>query len=123
MNYVITDKHREKLARATHTTGQIAKVSKIALGIGGMDGGDVRVPSGGDTGLKTEIVRKEFTASEQITDFCYEYALSLEAGELVGEDISEMALIDDDDDFVCILCFLPKTKDNIQETYRIRNHY
>ena len=123
MKFVITDKHREKLAEATHSTGQIAKVAKIALGTGGMTGEDIRIPLGSETELKEEIVRKEYTASEKVTNFCYEYALVLEAGEHVGKKISEMALIDSDEDIIAILCFLPKTKDNIEETYRIRNHY
>ena len=67
--------------------------------------------------------RRAYTAAEPVNDYCYEYALVLAENECIGQAISEMALIDSEGDLICILCFLPKTKDNIQETYRIRNHY
>ena len=37
--------------------------------------------------------------------------------------MSEMMLIDSEGDPICFLNFLPKQKDDIKETYRIRNHY
>lgn len=123
MKFVITSKHRQKLAQATHTTGRIATVKQIALGIGGMSGSGIREPSAAATKLSSEIVRRAYTAAELVNDHCYEYALVLAENEYVGQAISEMALIDSDGDLICILNFLPKTKDDIKETYRIRNYY
>ena len=123
MEFVITNKHRQKLAKATHTTGRIATVAQIALGTGGLSGSGVRTPSGAATKLNNEVIRRAYTAAEPVNDYCYEYALVLAEVECIGQAISEMALIDSEGDLICILCFLPKTKDNIQETYRIRNHY
>ncbi|MBQ9250836.1 MAG: phage tail protein [Oscillospiraceae bacterium] len=123
MKFVITNKHRQKIATATHQSGTIAKVAQIALGTGGVNGSGVITPSGGATRLNNEVIRRPYTASQKVNDYCYEYALTLAENECVGQAISEMALIDSAGDLISILNFLPKTKDDIQETYRIRNHY
>lgn len=123
MKYTITEAHRKKIALATHSTGAIATVAQIALGSGGMDGEEIKAPVATAAQLNNEVLRKEYTSSTQIDDFCYEYALELGADELVGTSISEMALIDSDGDPICFLNFYPKVKDDIHETYRIRNHY
>ena len=103
MKYTISDVHRKKIAQATHSAGKIATVAQIALGTGG--------------------IRRAYTASEKVDDACYEYALVLAENECVGSKISEMMLIDSEGDPICFLNFLPKQKDDIKETYRIRNHY
>lgn len=114
MKYTISDVHRKK----------IATVAQIALGTGGVDGsGNVKTPAGSATKLNTEVIRRAYTASEKVDDACYEYALVLAENECVGSKISEMMLIDSDGDPICFLNFLPKQKDDIKETYRIRNHY
>lgn len=123
MKYVITDVHKQKMSQATHSTGTIATVAMIALGTGGMDGEAVKNPAGSATDLNKEILRRNYTACDQVDDFCYEYSLVLSEEELVGQSISEMALIDSEGDLICILHFLPKVKDNISETYKIRNRY
>lgn len=123
MKYTLTDAHRKKIALATHSQGTIATVAQIALGTGGVDGGTIKTPVSTASRLNNEVLRKAYTSSTKIDEFCYEYALALGTNELVGKAISEMALIDSDGDFICILNFYPKTKDDIQETYRIRNHY
>lgn len=123
MKYTITDAHRKKIALATHSQGTIATVAQIALGTGGGDGGSIKTPVSSANKLNNEVLRKAYTSSTQVDEFCYEYVLALGGDELVGKAISEMALIDSDGDLICILNFYPKTKDDIQETYRIRNHY
>lgn len=124
MKYTISDVHRKKIAQATHSAGKIATVAQIALGTGGVDGnGNVKTPAGSATKLSTEVIRRAYTASEKVDDACYEYALVLAENECVGSKISEMMLIDSDGDPICFLNFLPKQKDDIKETYRIRNHY
>lgn len=124
MKFTITDTHRKKIALATHSAGTIAKVAQIALGTGGLNAdGSVKTPSGSATKLTSEVIRRVYTASEKVDDFCFEYALVLSETDCVGSKISEMALIDSEGDPICFLNFLPKQKDNIKETYRIRNHY
>lgn len=103
MKQIITDLKRKKLAEATHTTGQIPKVKYIAVGSGGVDqNGEVISPSKESTSLKHELLRKEYTASRKVSDSCYEYSLLIEANELVGEYISEIALVDEENDIVAI---------------------
>lgn len=124
MKYTISDVHRKKIAQATHSVGKIATVAQIALGTGGVDGsGNVKTPAGSATKLTAEVIRRAYTASEKVDDACYEYALVLAENECVGSKISEMMLIDSEGDPICFLNFLPKQKDDIKETYRIRNHY
>ena len=114
MKYTISDVHRKKIAQATHSAGKIATVAQIALGTGGVDGsGNVKTPAGSATKLTAEVIRRAYTAS----------ALVLAENECVGSKISEMMLIDSEGDPICFLNFLPKQKDDIKETYRIRNHY
>lgn len=123
MEYTITNKHRQKMALATHSKGTIARVKMIALGTGGMDGRNVRVPVPTATRLNNEVLRREYTTAEKVDDFCYEYQLRLSGAELVGQAISELALIDEEGDLICVLNTRPKEKDDVPETYRIRNHY
>ena len=119
MKYTISDVHRKKIAQATHSAGKIATVAQIALGTGGVDGsGNVKTPAGSATKLTAEVIRRAYTASEKVDDACYEYALVLAENECVGSKIS-----DSEGDPICFLNFLPKQKDDIKETYRIRNHY
>ena len=109
MKQIITDLKRKKLAEATHTTGQIPKVKYIAVGSGGVDqNGEVISPSKESTSLKHELLRKEYTASRKVSDSCYEYSLLIEANELVGEYISEIALVDEENDIVAIATFMAR---------------
>ena len=118
MKQIITDLKRKKLAEATHTTGQIPKVKYIAVGSGGVDqNGEVISPSKESTSLKHELLRKEYTASRK------EYSLLIEANELVGEYISEIALVDEENDIVAIATFMAKGKDTMEDTFSIQDLY
>lgn len=123
MKFVIADAHRKKMAAATHSTGRIATVKQIALGTGGVSGTTVKTPVSSATRLNNEVYRANYTAAEKVDDFCYEYALVLLENQLVGQGISEIMLVDSEGDPVCFLNFLTKIKDDIKETYRIRNRY
>lgn len=124
MKQIITDLKRKKLAEATHTTGQIPKVKYIAVGSGGVDqNGEVISPSKESTSLKHELLRKEYTASRKVSDSCYEYSLLIEANELVGKYISEIALVDEENDIVAIATFMAKGKDTMEDTFSIQDLY
>lgn len=124
MEQVITDIKRRKLAEATHTTGRIPKVKYIAVGSGGVDAsGKVITPRQESTTLGAELLRREYTSSRKVSENCYEYSLLIESMELVGEYISEIALIDEDGDIVAIATFLPKGKDTMEDTFAIRDLY
>ena len=88
MKQVITEAKRKKIAKALHDTGTISKIKYIAVGSGGVDeNNEVLSPSETATALKHELLRKEYTSSQKISDTCYEYTLVIEANELVGEYI------------------------------------
>ena len=124
MKQIITDLKRKKLAEATHTTGQMPKVKYIAVGSGGVDqNGEVISPSKESTSLKHELLRKEYTASRKVSDSCYEYSLLIDANELVGEYISEIALVDEENDIVAIATFMAKGKDTMEDTFSIQDLY
>lgn len=54
---------------------------------------------------------------------CYEYSLLIEANELVGEYISEIALVDEENDIVAIATFMAKGKDTMEDTFSIQDLY
>lgn len=121
---VITKKRRMKMAEASHTTGQLAKISHIALGSGGVtESGEVIVPLAENVQLNNEIIRKAYTSSQKVSDTVYAYTIKLEEDELVGSFISELALIDEDGDVVAFSNFLPKGKDETEVTFTIEDNY
>lgn len=124
MKQIITDIKRKKLAEATHSTGKIPLVKYIAVGSGGVDAaGEVISPRGESTSLNHELLRREYNSSKQISDNCFEYTLIIESEELVGEYISEIALIDEDGDLVAIANFLAKGKDTMEDSFAIQDSY
>lgn len=121
---VITKKRRQKMAEASHTTGQIAKITHIALGSGGVNGqGEVIEPLPENVQLNNEVVRKPYTSSRKLSDTSYEYTIRLEENELVGTYISEMALIDEDGDVAAFSNFLSKGKDETEVSFTIEDNY
>ena len=121
---VITKKRRMKMAEASHTTGQIAKISHIALGSGGVTAdGEVIEPLAEDVQLNNEIIRKAYASTQKVSDTAYAYTIKLEKDELVGSFISELALIDEDGDVVAFSNFLPKGKDETEVTFTIEDNY
>lgn len=124
MKSVITAKRRAKMSEATHTTGKLAKAKWIALGDGGVDAsGNIITPLAENVQLNHEIVRKEYTASQQTSATSYEYTIKLEENELVGKYISEMALIDAEGDVIAFSNFLSKGKDETETTFTIEDNY
>ena len=121
---VITKKRRLKMAEASHATGQIAKISHIALGSGGVTAdGKVIEPLAENVQLNNEIIRKTYASSKKVSDTVYAYTIKLEKDELVGSFISELALIDEDGDVAAFSNFLPKGKDENEVTFTIEDIY
>ena len=121
---VITKIRRKKMAEASHTTGNIAKITHIALGSGGVnEEGTVIVPLAENVALNNEVVRKPYSSSTKTSETSYEYTIKLEEDELVGTFISEMALIDEDGDVVAFSNFLSKGKDETEVTFTIEDNY
>jgi hypothetical protein len=120
----ITNVRRKKMSEASHTTGKLAKAKWIALGTGGVDANrNVIEPLPTSTGLKKEVVRKEYTSSTKKSDTCYEYELKLGELEYAGTYFSELALIDEDGDAIAILNFLEKGKDETEVSFYVEDNY
>lgn len=124
MKHVITKVQRKKMSEASHTTGTLAKVKWIALGSGGVDAeNNIIVPLAENVQLNKEVIRREYSFAEKVSDTSYEYTIKLEPDELVGCAISEMALIDEDGDVVAFSNFLPTVKDDVETSFSIENEY
>ncbi len=120
----ITNARRAKVTEASHTTGTLSKIKWIALGDGGVDGtGAVIEPLPANTALAHELIRKQYTSSQKISNTCYAYTIKLEENELVGDYISEMALIDEAGDVAAFSNFLAKGKDETEVTFTIEDNY
>ena len=93
---------------------ELPAITKMAWGNGGVDGeGQPIATTGNEIGLYNELLIKdieshEYTNEERTT--C-RYTAILEAGELSGEEISEMGLYDSEGDLVAYRTFLRKGKD------------
>lgn len=123
---VVTEKAREKIAEARHSTGVVPKVKYIALGTGGtMADGGVRIPLKEDVQLQNEVLRKEYSGAEQKTETSYAYTVHiLPEDGITGSRISELALIDEDGDALVISCFPPKEMlDGIENEFVIYDNY
>ena len=121
---VITKIRRKKMAEASHTTGKIAKITHIALGSGGVDANrKVIEPLPENVRLKHEVIRKPYTSSTKVSETSYEYVIKLEENELIGVEISEMALIDEDGDVAAFSNYLAKGKDETEVTFTIEDNY
>ena len=124
MKNVITKVRRQKMDEARHTKSKLAKAKWIALGSGGVDAsGNIITPLADNVKLYHEVIRKEYTSSAKTSDTSYEYTIKLEEDELVGTEISEMALIDAEGDVIAFSNFLRKGKDETETTFTIEDNY
>lgn len=121
---VITISARKKMAVARNNGSTIPKIKYIALGSGGVDAnGEVISPLAENVTLNNELIRKEYDKCTKISDTIYQYEICLKNNDLVGEYISEIALIDEDEDIVAISNFLAQGKDTTEVTYSINDSY
>ena len=109
---------------AEEDKGKLAKAKWIPLGSGGVDAsGNIITPLADNVKLYHEVIRKEYTSSAKTSDTSYEYTIKLEEDELVGTEISEMALIDAEGDVIAFSNFLRKGKDETETTFTIEDNY
>lgn len=112
-NSVITLKAREKMVKARAGIQPLPAIVGMAFGDGGVDSsGTVLAP--GET-LRNEILRKAIDGYTEITSTSYRYTSTLGKDELVGEAISEIALYDEEGDYVGLKTFRTKYKDEDME--------
>ena len=111
---VITATGRKKLCRAHAGDGTLPAITKMAWGNGGVDEtGQPISTTGNEIGLYNELLVKDIESHAYVNEeeTTCRYTATLEAGELSGEEISEMGLYDADGDLVAYRTFMRKGKD------------
>lgn len=112
MNSIITLIAKKKMVRARKGEIALPVVAGIAIGNGAIDeDGNLIPPSEGDPFLKNELLRREYSRCEEISDTCFRYRMELAADELAGTKINEAALYDAEGDLLAIRVFTGKPKD------------
>lgn len=120
-NVIITKKSRVKLVKARAGAIELPKIVGMAFGNGGVDeSGTVIPPTEDQTGLTSELYRKEIDGYSFPEDTTCRYECTLSESELAGEEISEIGLYDAEGDIVCIKTFMRKGKDDdVEQTYTL----
>ena len=112
-NAIITVTARNKMLRARAGEINLPKIVGFVFGNGGVDeNGAVLTPPEEQTALKGELLRKEIDSYTFVSSTKCMYECTLQPSELVGENISEIALYDEDGDLVAIKNFMAKGKDS-----------
>lgn len=105
---VVTTKAKNKILEARAGNAPISPVKYMAFG----DGGNGWIPTGADNALQNELLRKEITGKEVITETKYRYKCLIGTEELQNTVINEMGLVDEAGDLVCIIVCADKAKDD-----------
>ena len=111
-NSIITKFRREQLTKITSgAIDTMAKIAYIALGDGGADeGGTIIQPNEEQTALAHEIGRYEVEAPAFPVSTTARYTITVPEGELAGQKITELGLLDADSKLVAIRNCSPKIK-------------
>ena len=109
---ITTIKSKRKMLLARAGAATLPPITKMAFGTGGVDaGGAVIELTEEQENLKSELYRKDITKYEIVSDTQVTYYCHLSESELIGERISELALVDSEGDIVTIKNFRVKEKD------------
>ena len=109
---VITAVGRKNSAKLTPSK-VLSPIAQMGWGDGGVDeNGTPKVVTGEETALFSELMRKDVEEPVYVNDghTTCRYASTLEDNDLVGKEISEIALYDSDGDMVMIQTFTRKRK-------------
>lgn len=85
---------------------------EIAIGSGGIVMGSPRTPLLTDTGLQTEILRK-LVETETLPDGSQIFKIQVKQGEIIGQQVNEIALFDEFGFIMYQNTFFSKQKDNL----------
>lgn len=111
-NAITTNSAKKKMLLARAGKQALPVITQMVFGTGGVDAqGEVVEPQEGQDQLCQEIYRKDIDAVEVVSDTKIRYICTLEESELVGAEISEIALADAEGDLVAIKTFMAKGKD------------
>ena len=123
---VITRARRINLAKITRGAIEtIPKITHIAFGDGGVgEDGQPLQPNELQTELNNEIGRYAVASVENPVETTNRYSVTVPEADLVGVNISEMALIDGDGVFAAVKNFLPKGKDaDVKFTFQFDDEF
>lgn len=112
MKSIITLAAKKKMVRARKGEVDLPIIAGIAIGDGATDAdGNLIPPSERENSLKNELLRREYSRCEKVSDTCFRYRMELSADELAGKKINEAALYDAEGDLLAIRVFDGKPKD------------
>lgn len=112
MKSIITLAAKKKMVQARKGEINLPVIAGIAIGDGAEDAaGTLILPSEGENSLKNELLRREYSRCERVSDTCFRYRMELAADELAGKRINEAALYDAEGDLLAIRVFDGKPKD------------
>ncbi len=105
---VITTGAKNKVLEARAGRRPLPAITCMAFG----DGGGDWIPTGADNSLRNELLRKEITGVEVLSETQYRYKCLISRKELQNTVINELGLVDEEGDFVCIITCANKEKDD-----------
>ncbi|MFP7340359.1 phage tail-collar fiber domain-containing protein [Bacillus safensis] len=115
---------RQQMAKARAEGTKLTKVVKMAFGNGGTKDGKPISLDGTEQELKSELVQKEIDSYEFMEPAKIRYTSTIAEGELAGEVINELALVDEDGKFTAIRTMTDKQKDgDIEFIFEIDDIY
>ncbi|KLV24745.1 MULTISPECIES: phage tail-collar fiber domain-containing protein [Bacillus] len=115
---------RQQMAKARAEGTKLTKVVKMAFGNGGTKDGIPISLDGTEQELKSELVQKEIDSYEFMEPAKIRYTCTIAEGELAGEVINELALVDEDGKFTAIRTMTDKQKDgDIEFIFEIDDIY
>ncbi|AMM98420.1 MULTISPECIES: phage tail-collar fiber domain-containing protein [Bacillus] len=115
---------RQQMAKARAEGTRLTKVVKMAFGKGGTKDGKPISLDGTEQALKSELVQKEIDSYEFMEPAKIRYTCTIAEGELAGEVINELALVDEDGKFTAIRTMTDKQKDgDIEFIFEIDDIY
>lgn len=124
-NAVVTKVGREKMLKARAGDISLPKITKMAFGSGGVgSGGAVIEPTTEQTSLNNELMRKAVDGHAYMSDTVCRYTCTLLPEELAGKSISELGLVDEEEDIIAIKNFSAKGKDSdLEMTFNIDDSF
>ncbi|PRS71033.1 hypothetical protein C6Y03_18755 [Bacillus sp. LNXM65] len=115
---------RQQMAKARAEGTKLTKVVKMAFGNGGTKDGKPISLDGTEQELESELVQKEIDSYEFMEPAKIRYTCTIAEGELAGEVINELALVDEDGKFTAIRTMTDKQKDgDIEFVFEIDDIY
>lgn len=112
---VLLNQAKRKILKSHFDADTSCIIAGFVFGTGLGADGKPYVPDVDQTELVNEIVRKKLDSKMRISDSCYRYTGMLSEIEGNGKYITEIGLVDEDGDLVCIKTFDKKIKNKEAE--------